>query len=184
MWVRFWRWLWWNDQLGGTFLDGVRANGSVWNTCPIAFNFFLFESYDLLLVRKLENNCIATSRTVAYYQYIRRSADFWSYSNKFRAVIRAFKTCSVAFIDARNGFLTKFHIEIVIQFFFSTFFFRRKKIFFWKWTKQKNQKTFFFSNFFLIIFKKHFFSTKKKVEKKNGLLFRCEILSGIHFWHL
>ena len=34
---------------------------------------------------------------------------------------------SIAFMDAKNGFLTKFCIEIVIRFFFSTFFFNEKR---------------------------------------------------------
>ena len=30
-------------------------------------------------------------------------------------VVLGLQNCSVAFIDAKNGFLTKFHIEMVIQ---------------------------------------------------------------------
>ena len=54
------------------------------------------------------------------------------------------QNCSVAFMDAKNGFLTKFHIEIVIQKFSQLFIFSSKKKYFSKMNKNIFQNPFFF----------------------------------------
>ena len=81
--------------------------------------------------------------------------------------VLALQNCSVAFINAKNGFLTKFHIDMVIQKFSQLFFFV-KKIFFeneQKYFSKSNFQKLFFQNRF---FKNYFFSTKKKVENFFG----------------
>ena len=51
------------------------------------------------------------------------------------------QNCSVAFINAKNGFLTKFHIDMVIQK-KSQLFFSLKKIFFNEKNDAEAKKTF------------------------------------------
>ena len=77
------------------------------------------------------------------------------------------QNCSVAFINAKNGFLTKFHIDMVIQKISQLFFFVEKK-YFSKMNKNIFQNQFFQTKIYFFIFKKYFFSTKKKVEKFFG----------------
>ena len=171
-------------QVGYHFCDGAVVECSIRNTCPIHFNFLLLQRYDRVAVPHMIFNLIATGISVAYYRYFEWSADFWSSSNKFRAVIRALKTCSVAFIDARNGFLTKFHIEIVIQF-FSQLFFSSKKIIFFENENKKKQKKHFFKKIFLIIFKKYYFFQRKKcwdffLDYYFDVEFCQESISGIY----
>ena len=105
----------------------------------------------------------------------------WKFSNIWRCsnIVLDLQNCSVAFMDARNGFLTKFRIEMVIQKKSQLFFSSKKKYF----LKMKFEKKTFFGIFFCSFSKNIFFRRKKKVEKKIGLPYRCGILSGIHFWH-
>ena len=77
------------------------------------------------------------------------------------------QNCSVAFINAKNGFLTKFHIDMVLQKNSQLFFFVKK--IFSKMSKNIFQNRIFKNYFFKIDFSKIiFFSTKKKVEKFFG----------------
>ena len=69
--------------------------------------------------------------------------------------------CSVAFMDAKNGFLTKFHIEIVIKKKITTFF-CRKKIFF-------ENENFDFEKYFCSFSKNIFFFDEKKSWEKNWI---------------
>ena len=62
--------------------------------------------------------------------------------------------------------------------YFSFIKFSEGKIFFAKGFSKISRKKYFF------IFKMNFFVEKKKLRKKIELLFRCRILSGIHFWQL
>ena len=73
-------------------------------------------------------------------------------------------------MDAKNGFLTKFCIELVIRFFSQLFFFIEKN------NKFENEEHIFRDLARLLSTGKHkgglnriFFSTKKKVEKKNRI---------------
>ena len=51
-------------------------------------------------------------------------------------VVLGLQNCSVAFMDAKNGFLAKFHIEMVVQKKSQLFFFIEKNIF----ENEKNEK--------------------------------------------
>ena len=83
-------------------------------------------------------------------------------------------------MDAKNGFLTKFHMDMVVQKKSQLFFFVKKNIF-WKWNW--NKKVFW--KIFLLIFKKYFFfRRKKKLRKKLDYHFDVEFcqesIFGIH----
>ena len=107
------------------------------------------------------------------------------------------QTMLVAFMVARNGFLTKFYIEIVIQLFSQLLLFRWKNNSendfpkFFKIFNKKNSKfsmkSFFFRKFSekkFFIFKIIFFNEKNKVEKKLDHHFDVEFcqesISGNH----
>ena len=95
------------------------------------------------------------------------------------------QTMLVAFMVARNGFLTKFHIEIVIQLFSQLLFFSLKKIILiWKTFRLENS---IFEKILKMFenFPKLFFSTKKiKLRKKLDHYFDVkfcqEFISGNH----
>ena len=72
------------------------------------------------------------------------------------------QNCSVAFMDAKNGFLTKFHIGMVIQKNSQLFFFVEKKNIFRKWTNIFFQIHFFKKKNIFCSFSKIFFFAKKK----------------------
>jgi len=71
------------------------------------------------------------------------------------------QNCSVAFMDAKNGFLTKFHIDMVIQKISQLFFFVEKK-YFLKMSKNIFQNRIFENYFFKIDFSKNIFFRRKK----------------------
>ena len=75
--------------------------------------------------------------------------------------------CSFAFMDTKNGFLTKFHIDMVIQK-FSQLFFSSLKKYFSKMSKNIFQNRIFKNYFFKIDFSKIIFFDEKKVEKFFG----------------
>ena len=62
-------------------------------------------------------------------------------------VVLGLQNCSVAFIDAKNGFLTKFHIEMVIQKKSQLFFFVEKYFFFENEQKYSSKSIFHFFHF-------------------------------------
>jgi len=71
------------------------------------------------------------------------------------------QNCSVAFINAKNGFLTKFHIDMVIQKISQLFFFVEKK-YFSKMNKNIFQNQFFQKKNIFFHFQKIFFFDEKK----------------------
>ena len=72
------------------------------------------------------------------------------------------QNCSVAFINAKNGFLTKFHIDMVIQKISQLFFFVEKK-YFSKMNKNIFQNQFFQKKYIFSFSKNIFFRRKKKL---------------------
>ena len=56
---------------------------------------------------------------------IKKIENRWMFSES----VLDLQNCSVAFMDAKNGFLTKFHIDMVIQKISQLFFSRKKNIF-------------------------------------------------------
>ena len=55
---------------------------------------------------------------------IKKIENRWMFSES----VLDLQNCSVAFMDAKNGFLTKFHIDIVVP----NFFFENEKIYFFE----------------------------------------------------
>ena len=98
---------------------------------------FFFKIFKWLYRGSLKLTCLR----VSICQFLqKKDTFFWS----------AWKTCpesSVALIVARNGFLTKFYIDMIIRFFSQLIFFRQK-FSLWKW------KNIFRENFKIFIFSK------------------------------
>ena len=118
-----------------------------------------------------------------YYQQSQKSWDLLSIFDDCSEMVLGLQNCSVAFMDAKNGFLTKFHIEMVVQKKISTFFLSKKK-YFLKMIKKKIWKKKFFEKYFCSFSKNIFFRRKKKLRNFLDYYFDAEFcqesISGIH----